>query len=182
MELKNLNDKELEEICFMIMNVSNLMGYSDGEMKDSELWVLSSYLGLMNNMPLEPLNSIFKIWNEKGVQFTKKLSDESMKTILEIAETSSPYADEAFDIMFGKGILAVSKLSSQEKLDFVTGIYGLNLHITHSDKKVDEDEIQTSIDIIKYLVKKLNLDPNTVLNVDKYFRSTGGDEMFKYVR
>ncbi len=181
MKIDNLDSDDFHKICVLIHNVQNYIIYSDGELGDSELWVLSSYIGGENKMPLEPLNSIFRIWREKGVAHTEATSNEAVGLINKLTnEKIDPYSQEAFKIMFDEGLSLINNLSSTEKYDFVVGIYGLTLHITHSDGRVHAGEIDSSLVIIKYFVDKLNLPSRLVASVDKDFRSSGGDEGFIY--
>ena len=180
-EINNYSEEDLYSICLLVMNVQNIMIYSDGKFDDSELWILSSYLGGINKMPLDPLDSIFKLWNKNGVSYTTKISDESISILNKFTkEGVDPYSEEAFEIMFEKGLEVIDKLSVKQKQDFVTGIYGFTLHITHADTVVDKGETLTSLDITKYFLNKLQLPSNLVLSVDKDFRSLGGDEGFVY--
>ena len=175
------NNDDLHNVCFLIMNVQNLIVYSDGKFDESELWILSSYLSGVNKMPLEPLNKIFKLWNEKGVSFTTSISDDSIRILNKfITEEVNVYSDEAFKNMFEKGLKVICQLSDKQKYDFVTGVYGLTLHITHADSVVDKEETLASLDIMKYFLDKLDLPSNLVLTLDKDFRNLGGDENFIY--
>ena len=180
-KIDNLDSNDFYVICVLIQNVQNYIIYSDGEFSESEIWVLSSYISGTNKMPLEPLNSIFNLWNEKGVEHTIATSDESVGLMNKLTiEGIDPYSEEAFKIMFDNGLHIINKLSFTEKYDFVVGIYGLMLHLTHADNRVHTGEIETSLDIIKYFIDKLNLPSSLTLSVDKAFRSTGGDEGFIY--
>ena len=82
--------------------------------------------------------------------------------------------------MFEKGLKVICHLSDKQKYDFVTGVYGLTLHITHADSVVDKEETLASLDIMKYFLDKLDLPSNLVLTLDKDFRNLGGDENFIY--
>lgn len=180
-KIDDLDSDDFYVICVLIKNVQNYIIYADGEFSESEVWVLSSYISGANKMPLEPLNSIFKIWKEKGVSHTRATSDEAVGLMNKFTiEGIDPFSEEAFKMRFDNGLHIINKFSFTEKYDFVVGIYGLMLHITHADNRVYTGEIKNSLDIIKYFNDKLNLPSSLTLSVDKAFRSTGGDEGFIY--
>ena len=72
-------------------------------------------------------------------------------------EGIDPYSEEAFKMRFDNGLHIINKFSFTEKYDFVVGIYGLMLLITHFDNHCLYRRNKNSLDIIKYFIDKLNL-------------------------